>query len=371
MRILRSVFLVALSLFSACGSGGSNGSSSPGTTIQEAPIVAEIRATGIDKFLGQTESRTEQQAEWQVLFFNPAEGKAICLFGGEYQISIRRGTSNNVLFYLQGGGACWSALTCLDLKAAKDTAGRSSATGILDASRADNPFKDWNVVFVSYCDGSVFSGDNVVQYRNVTTYHHGLENLGAAVTAMQRNFPIPDKVLVAGSSAGGYGTIFGMMMVKLVFPNQNNWVLNDAGPGLQNLNDNIERPQRDQNWPFPHYFPAACTRCPEQPAYLYEWALSRDPNLRVGIFSSLQDVVIRSFLLLDGPGYQALLLQVTNDMVSRVGDRLHRFFISGESHTILLDPNFYDLRLNGASMAEWTGAMVNNNTPGWPDLVAQ
>lgn len=366
MKILRGFFLAFLCILSGCGSGDS----STEVTPQEAPIVQEIRATGIDRFLGQTEARREQQAEWEVLFFNPAEGRAICLFGSEYQISIRRGASNNVLFYLQGGGACWSALTCLDLKAAKETADRSSATGILDPSRPDNPFKDWNILFVSYCDGSVFIGDNVVQYRDVTTYHHGLANLGAAVTAMQRTFPNPDKILVAGSSAGGYGTLFGMMMAKLTFPNQSNWVLNDAGPGIQNLNDTTERPQRDQNWPSPRFFPAGCTRCMEQPAYLYEWAISRDPNLRVGIFSSLQDIVIRTFLLLDGPGYEALLRQVTNDMVSRVGDRLHRFFISGERHTILLDPDFYDLRLNGTSMAEWTGAMVNNNAAGWPDLVA-
>src|SRR5581483_9051315 len=213
MRILRSVFLVALSLISACSGNASESSSTPIVPAQDAQIVQEIQATGIDKYFGQTESRTEQQGQWEVHFFNPAEGKAICLFGAEYQISIRRGASNNVLFYLQGGGACWNAESCLDAKTASDTAVRDPETGILDASQPNNPFKDWNVVFVSYCDGSVFSGDNVVQYRNVTTYHHGLENLGAAVTTMQRTFPTPDKVLVAGSSAGGYGVLVAMLMV--------------------------------------------------------------------------------------------------------------------------------------------------------------
>lgn len=372
MKILRSVFLVALSLFSACSGNSSESSSFPIVPPQEAQIVQEIQATGIDKYLGQTESRTEQQAEWEVHFFNPAEERAICLFGAEYQISIRRGASNNVLFYLQGGGACWNAESCLDLKAASDTAVRDAATGILDPSQAGNPFKDWNVVFVSYCDGSVFSGDNVILYRDVTAYHHGLQNVGAAVTAMQRAFPSPDKVLVAGSSAGGYGTLVAMLMAKLIFPDRSNWVLNDAGPGIQNLNEATIRPQRDQNWPFPpRILPASCTRCAEQPTYLYEWAISRDPNLRVGLFSALQDIVIRSFLLLDGPGYQALLLQVTNDIASRVGARFRRFFVSGPRHTILLDPAFYILSLNGITMAEWTGAMVDNNDAGWPDLIEQ
>ncbi|NKE72001.1 pectin acetylesterase-family hydrolase [Candidatus Manganitrophus noduliformans] len=368
MRISVLFILIVLSVLSGCGSGGD---SSEDISPQEPPIVQEIRATGIDQFLGQTESRREQQAEWEVLFFNPAEGRAICLFGSEYQISIRRGASSNVMFYLQGGGACWDALTCLDLRTARETAERSSAGGILDASRSDNPFRDWNVVFVSYCDGSVFSGDNVVQYRDVTAYHHGLANLGAAMTAMQRTFPDPEKMLVAGSSAGGYGTLYAMMMAKLVFPDRSNWVLSDSGPGIQNVNDTVARVQREQNWAFPRFFPAGCTRCPEQPAYLFEWALSRDPNLRVGMFSSLRDLVLQAFLFLNGPEFEALLRQVTDDMVSRVGDRLHRFFIPGVLHTILLDPSFYDLRLNGISMAEWTAAMVNNNDAAWPDLVAQ
>lgn len=372
MRILRSVFLVALSLISACSGNASESSSTPIVPAQDAQIVQEIQATGIDKYFGQTESRTEQQGQWEVHFFNPAEGKAICLFGAEYQISIRRGASNNVLFYLQGGGACWSAESCLDAKTASDTAVRDPETGILDASQPNNPFKDWNLVFVSYCDGSVFSGDNVLQYRDVTTYHHGLENLGAAVTTMQRTFPTPDKVFVAGSSAGGYGVLVAMLMVKLTFPDRSNWVLSDSGPGIQNLNETTIMPQRDQNWPFPpHILPASCTNCAQQPAYLYEWAISRDPNLRVGLFSALQDVVIRSFLLLDGPAYEALLLQVTNDIASRVGARYHRFFIAGPRHTVLLDPAFYILSLNGITMAEWMGAMVNNNDAGWPDLIEQ
>ncbi|MBI3803668.1 MAG: hypothetical protein HY282_07880 [Nitrospirae bacterium] len=369
MGIPKRFFFIAL-LLVLFGCRNSDESSPP--AVSEPPIVQEIRATGIDRFLGQTESRTEQQAEWEVHFFNPAEGRAICLFGAEYQISIRRGASNNVLFYLQGGGACWSKLTCIDLKdvTVRETAERSAPTGILDPTRPDNPFKDWNVVFVPYCDGSVFSGDNTLQYGDQTAYHHGLANLGAAITALQRTFPAPDKVLVAGSSAGGYGTVYGMMMAKLVLPNQSNWVLNDSGPGLQNPNDTLEQPQRNQNWPFPHFLPESCTSCPAQPAYIYEWAISRDPNLRVGMFSSLQDVVIRSFLLLDASGFEALLRQVTDDMVSRVGARLHRFFISGEMHTILLDPGFYDLPLNGVSMAQWAGAMVNNDDAAWPDMVA-
>ncbi|MFY9269073.1 MAG: pectin acetylesterase-family hydrolase [Candidatus Manganitrophaceae bacterium] len=374
--VLEGLSLIALLIFSGCGRF-ERSDEAPPAQVEASSLVQEIRATGIDKFLGQTEARREPQGEWEVFFFNPAEERAICLFGGEYQVSIRGGASNNVLFYLQGGGACWSALTCLGGTATK-TAERSSADGILDASRPDNSFKDWNIIFVPYCDGSVFSGDNVVQYRNVledrdvTTYHHGLHNLGAAITAMQRTFPNPDKVLVAGSSAGGYGVPYGMMMAKLVFPKQSNWVLSDAGPGIQNVNDISERVQREENWPFPQYLPASCPRCREQPAYLYEWALSRDPNLRVGLFSYLRDFVIRLFLLIpEGPEFEALLRQVTDDMVSRVGDRFHRFFIPGERHTILLDPLFYEVQSNGFSMAAWTEAMVNNNDAGWPDLVAQ
>ena len=79
--------------------------------------------------------------------------------------------------------------------------------------------------------------------------------------------------------------------------------------------------------------PASCTRCGEQLTYLTEWALERDPTLRVGYFSYLRDRVIRIFLHSRPTAYEALLREVTDDIHSRQPDRFKRFFVQGVSHT--------------------------------------
>ena len=67
---------------------------------------------------------------------------------------------------------------------------------------ADNPFADYDIVYVPYCDGSVFTGDATVDYGGVTTYHHGLRNLTVAVDALVENFPELDASLYSARGMG-------------------------------------------------------------------------------------------------------------------------------------------------------------------------
>src|SRR5207302_1776982 len=154
--------------------------------------------------------------------------EAICLHGTDYETSLHRAASNKVLLYLEGGGACWDAFTCAN-GLAKLTANGAQGTGILDTTNATNPFADWNIVFASYCDGSVFSGNNIADYDGTQTYHHGIQNLSAAVSLMLREFPHPERIVVSGSSAGGYGTYSGYSVTRVAYPDTPILVLDDSG----------------------------------------------------------------------------------------------------------------------------------------------
>ncbi|MEO2169218.1 MAG: pectin acetylesterase-family hydrolase [bacterium] len=77
----------------------------------------------------------------------------------------------------------------------------------IDITRDENPFRDFDIIYVPYCDGSVFIGDRIVDYDGEQTYHHGLRNLSVGVDAMLANFPNPSRIVVAGSSAGGGHTV--------------------------------------------------------------------------------------------------------------------------------------------------------------------
>lgn len=362
-RRASALALVALALAAAACSDGS-GSSSP-----TAAIADELRASGFGDYLGvQPVARAAQAGEWTNLFFDPALEQAICLTGSPYQVSVRRGTNGQVLLYLQGGGACWDYLSCYVLQTALLHANGAGAIGALDVNDPASPFADYNVVYAPYCDGSVFTGDATVDYEGHRTFHHGLWNLSVAVDAAKREFPEASRIVVAGSSAGGYGTFAGYGATRVAFPDTEIVVFNDSGPGVQNPDATEDVQNRVRNWNFTSRIPESCTECDPQYTFLLDWALERDPSLRAAMYSYQQDRTIRGFLDLSGPAYQSLLLEVTGEVHWRHPDRFARYFPQGSKHTILQDPEFYTQVVDGVSIRDWTQAFLDAS-PAWVEVI--
>lgn len=363
-----STLLLLTILAAGCGDDATSGDDSgPGTGASQA--VEELIETGFAKYLGaQPPSRTEEDGDWTHYFFDPAEEGAICLVGDEFQISVKDGPSDQVLFYLQGGGACWDYVTCHVVNTALRTANGPVPSGIIDPDDPRNPFADWDVVYVPYCDGSVFTGDAIVDYDGVQTYHHGLRNLSVAVDALTSRFPNPSRVVVAGSSAGGYGTYSGYGAVRVALPETPILVFNDSGPGVQNFDASDDVQNRVANWNFTDLIPASCTRCNEQYSYLTGWALDRDPWLRTALYSYQQDGVISFFIDLDGPAYRDLILDVTGHLEAEYPNRFERFFPLGTEHTVLLSGTFYEQTIRETSLLDWTRAFLDD-PEGWADVI--
>lgn len=357
------MFAIVCSLFlAACGDDDGGGG---------APsLVDEIEATDVGRYLGVIQPASSQaNGAWTEYRYDAAAAEAICYTGMPYQVNVRPGTSNKVLLYLEGGGACWNASTCFGgAPLAKGFAGSAPNAGILDASIDGNPFADWNIVYAPYCDGSVFGGDNDATYGNRVAYHHGLQNLSAAVTRMLEAFPDPEQIVVAGSSAGGFGTYTGYGVVRIAYPETQVLVFDDSGPGIQNPDAAQDIQEREDNWQFQQFIPESCTRCAEQITYLTEWALDRDPDLRVGYFNYLQDTVLRFFLGVSAERFEMLLRGVTGDIHARQGERFRRFYPQGTTHTVLLSPEFYTREIDGTTVREWTAGLLDG-TPVWRDLI--
>ncbi len=333
-------------------------------------LVGELSATGIGRYLGIEPPAKQQNGDVEEYVYPADPNGPICLGGTPFQVNVRRGTSNNVLLYLQGGGACWNAATCWGTPIAKATSesGIGSGLGALDGDNPANPFADWTVVFGSYCDGSVWSGDNALQYGGRQTYHHGLQNLSAAVSLMQREFPNPDQIIVAGESAGGYGTFAGYAVTRLAYPDKPILVLNDSGPGLQNPADPGPAAERDANWKYRESIPASCESCGEQITYLSEWALERDPTLRVAYFNYLSDPILMFLLNIPGDGFETLLREVTDGIHDRQPTRFKRFLAQGVSHTLMQSPKFYEQTIDLTTVRDWTADFVSDG-PAWQDLI--
>lgn len=357
------LFCIIAACLAACGDDAS-GNGSP-----TAALARELRAAGFGDYLGaQQPNRTQVKGAWTNLYFDPAEERATCLNGTPFQLSYRHGTRDELLIYLEGGGACWDFATCHVLRTATAIAGDAGGGGILDLDNPANPFHGWNVVYVPYCDGSVFTGDKTVVYNGLRTYHHGFWNLSAAMTAAVENFPDPARIVVSGSSAGGYGTFAGYAVARVAWPETEILSFNDSGPGLQNFAAAESVQARIDNWDFTGRIPASCERCAEQYTYLYEWTFERDPTARVALYSTQQDMVIRAFLSLTGLGYQELLLDVTDQVHAAWPTRFRRYFPEGDVHTILRSPSFYTRSIEGVGLRDWTQAFLDDTGP-WVDVI--
>lgn len=342
----------------------------PTPTSTMLSIAQQLAATGIGRYLGTMPTEMKPKGDWTEYFYDPADERVLCLRGGKYQVNLRRGTSNHVLLYLEGGGACSNYQTCWQAPLAKLTAGSATTIGILELNNPDNPFGDWNIIYAPYCDGSVFAGDNIADYNGKRTFHHGLQNLSAAVSLMQREFVQPDLIVVSGSSAGGYGTFTGYGVARVAYPDTRILVLDDSGPGLQNPNDAAAAAERATNWKYTQFIPVGCTDCSQQIAYLTDWALDHDPTLRAAYFDYLQDSVLGFFLKLDAQAFESLLRDVSDGIQSRHPTRFKRFLKQGELHTVLETTDFYTLAIGDTTIRDWTADFLTDG-PAWQDLIEE
>ncbi|MDX1435648.1 MAG: pectin acetylesterase-family hydrolase [Anaerolineales bacterium] len=143
-------------------------------------------------------------------------GETTCAHGTEYAFWVRPGASEDLLVYFQGGGGCWDAETC----APGSTFFDSSVTtrdspeargGIFDFDHPDNPFADYNMVYIPSCTGDVHWGESVQRFPNgdgseLTVHFNGFANGRAALDWAYQNFPRPASVFVTGCSAGSVGS---------------------------------------------------------------------------------------------------------------------------------------------------------------------
>ncbi len=106
------------------------------------------------------------------------------------------------------------------------------SSGFADLANENNPFRDWNIVFVSYCSCDVHFGDETQEYGSLTVEHKGYHNSKVAEKWAREHFLNPEEVFVTGSSAGAYGAWFNAPLLHEVWPASQVHVLADAGNGV-------------------------------------------------------------------------------------------------------------------------------------------
>ncbi|MCJ0824407.1 pectinacetylesterase family protein [Luteimonas sp. 50] len=192
--------------------------------------------------------------EWQTVQLAPETG-ATCGNGSPYKFFVNRvpGT-RNTLVYMEGGGACWDYASCSGRDGVR---GARNPDGIPDdymsianpAARMVTPFitrvtpfdavktQQWNLVYVPYCTGDIYSGDRVSVYDDpddaeepLVWHHNGLRNNRAVVAWLKDNLPRPTQMLSAGCSAGGAGSLTNYAVLRRDLAPSYGYLLDDSGP---------------------------------------------------------------------------------------------------------------------------------------------
>ncbi|NNF17460.1 MAG: hypothetical protein HKN70_12000 [Gammaproteobacteria bacterium] len=387
------VFLVGLMLMGA----GSIGSLTNDATVQERkaggkkgldPTAAEeLRTAGVDKYLGAFSpiSSTDVGDGWTKHTFDPDGGNGpICIAGTPYSVFTRGGNPSRLLIFEQGGGACWQGFYNCNVLS-EDQEPPTDRVGIWDFEAKDNPFANYSIVYMPYCDGSVFTGDNdvfdpdfglaigvpAVQVR----FHRGLRNQSAGMDLAKTLFPHASRITVAGSSAGGVGaTAFAPFLVRLLYGNQTKLtVFNDAGPVTVNLAAIDDIAARAADWRFGQFYPSSCLDCDDmgQSTAIIKWRLDNDSTIREAFYETDGDLTNRFFLGLlgDPAGFRNLIVTEHGLLNAAHPNRYKRFIVAGDtSHTALQTPLFYSQDANGVFLNEWTSDFLVP-LPFWQDIV--
>jgi hypothetical protein len=294
-------------------------------------------------------------------------------------------SSTKLLIYMEGGGACFNAITCATVAhqngfgeaLMNQTAQDYGSRGVFNRADDDNPFKDWNYVFVPYCTGDVHAGLNeqgmggrvMVGYRNVGLY---LERLSPT-------FPTAEQVVLTGSSAGGFGAAFNYDRVAKVFgPQRPVFLLDDSGPPMS---DTYMTPCLQTNvrnaWNLDATLPAECTECTGADGgglvNLATFLGRTYPNQRQGLVTSNRDGTIRTFF---GFGYPTCssVTPMPEDIFAAGVEELTQitapypsfaaFVLDSTVHVWLLDQTLGGTTSGGVKLTDWIRALLDGGS-GW------
>jgi hypothetical protein len=390
----------------------------------------ELRAAGVDKYLGEFQATETEHGVWTRHDFDPqyapdptygsglrADGP-VCIAGANYSVFSRKGNPKKLLIFLQGGGACWQGFyNCNFVAEVQAPPADGPFPGVFDSTMSNNPFADYSVVYMPYCDGSTFGGDNDVKQDDTlealaglpTRYHRGLRNVSAGIDVAAKAFPKAKQITVMGHSAGGVGVAaFAPFLARFAFGNNTKLtVYNDAGPIAVNLGKPpwvaggpdipwLSVFARQNDWQFQQFYPQSCVedgRCNAfgQQTGIIDWRLENDSTIREAFYETDSDATNRFFAqgdgsVMDPETYRALILAEHGALNNAYPRRYKRFIVSGDdTHGAVQrtagspgfpDPQFflfYTQDANGTPLTKWAAEFVRigqrQSKFGWKDIV--
>ena len=320
-----------------------------------------------------------------------------CMQGDDYRYFAKRGSVNKLVMYYMGGGACWDNLTCTVPTCSTSPPDNLNgfSSGFADLTNDNNPFRDWHIVFVSYCTCDIHFGDVTQEYGGLTVEHKGYHNSKVAEKWAREHFVNPEEVFVTGSSAGAYGAWFNAPLLHEVWPASQVHVLADAGNGVITA----EFLQNEfSNWNFVANLPEipgvgeAITDGGGMPVYT-EAVATEFPDTNWAHYSTMHDggsggqTGFYNVMLVGSPlgafrwwdtscAFGDVALAQSEQTFGAVPANYRYYFGTGSRHTMFDDNKVYDDTTGGVpTVVDWVNAMLASSPDGrdenWTNVLCE
>lgn len=393
--------LVPLAFVVACG-GSSPGDHAPSLDAGQGDAGTASAADGAAESDASSDGGSGTDASAEAAAPTPIDGltgdtwswvpfpNAHCRDGSTTGIGVNvHPGADKLMIFLQGGGACFDLLTCVDNAGSFGTtdfaalfpAGSGDAPGVFDRSDAANPVKDWNYVFVPYCTGDVHAGNHpsgTVPDVSGPQEFVGYANIGAFLERIVPTFPNATQVLLTGASAGGFGAIANYGRVAKAFGAIPVTLLDDSGPFMDTPYIATCLSQEwVQIWGLDQTILAECgADCANDGHFLVGYAkhvLAAYPNVAFGLVDSTDDDTITSFFGFGASSCTsfAQLTEATftaglEDIRTQLAPfpNFGEYIFSGTRHTTLESTSDFDTQSVPAAdggtvlLTDWTGQIV-------------
>lgn len=297
---------------------------------------------------------------------------AVCGDGSPTGIGVNPGTNDDLVIFLNGGGACSSGVTCFTWKTAT-TLGPFGSTEfnaqlpqvqgtILDRAVTGNPFATSTLVYFPYCTGDVHGGDKVATYTDVpgTVHHMGHTNVLAFMKRLAATYTTPPHLAVTGSSAGGFGTLVNYQAIRAYYPAADSILIDDSGPALEsNGGPLIEA--GFVSWGIADVVDPLCGGagiCEPDLAKGFAALIKDYPSDRFSLLSWNEDDVIDQFYQISPADFTTQLLQMNTDVIVPAANA-RAFIAAGVYHTMLGIPA--QVSQNGITLIDWLAAQVSGS----------
>jgi hypothetical protein len=238
----------------------------------------------------------------------------------------------------------------------------------------NNVFKDFTFLLMMDCTGDLYAGDAVVTYtsgsQSLTVNHKGHANLVAFLNRVAATWSAPARVVVAGSSAGGYGTLFTYDTFRLYWPNQKMYLIDDSGPVLTGI-DFYALPPLADAWNLWHMQAALgdiCPGCATDLSAVYA-ALERwYPNDRKSLLSHLTDPAIEDKASVYGLSDAAFAGALQSTAGTLLEPNRWKWYYGGNGHMFMWDNPETTFVSAGVPLKAFLKAQVDDD-PSWSSVM--